>query len=162
MDPYVQQLRLLFLEHPAWLKAGKHIRDGASSRVLFSHVPGEFQLLRRGGQSQLLEGAADDPDFAFRFTPRAVERLSAIESADVADFAIVLFECTVSADPELQVGLRVVGGFPRLMLRGYVGLLFGGGSRLLAYGAGRGVRNVSDLRRFLKQTRSTDPRWESL
>ena len=162
MDPHILQLRELFLGHAAWLKAARHIRDGASSRVVFSHAPGEYQLVRKNGQRQLLDGPAEDPDFAFRFTPRAIERLAAIESDQVADFAIALFECTIAEDPELQVGLRVVGSFPRLMLRGYVGLLFGGGPRLLSYGASRGVRNVSDLRKFLKQTRVTDPRWESL
>ena len=162
MDPHISKLRELFLTHPAWLKAAKHIRDGATSRVLFSHVPGDYHLLRKNGQSQLLEGPAQDPDFAFRFTPRSIDRLTTIESDQVADFAIALFEGTVEEDPELQIGLRVVGGFPRLMLRGYVGLLFGGGPRLLAYGASRGVRNVGDLRRFLKQTRATDPRWDTL
>jgi hypothetical protein len=162
MDPHISKLRELFLGHPAWLKAARHIRDGASSRVVFSHVPGEYQLLRKGGQSHLLEGVAEEPDFAFRFTPRAIDRLAAIQSDQVADFAIALFEGTIEEDPDLQVGLRVVGSFPRLMLRGYVGLLFGGGPRLLAYGASRGVRNVSDLRKFLKQTRVTDPRWDSL
>jgi hypothetical protein len=162
MDPHVLQLRELFLAHPAWVKAARHIRDGASSRVVFSHVAGDYQLLRKSGQSLLIPGPAEDPDFAFRFTPRAIERLAAIDSDQVADFAIALFEGTVAEDPELQVGLRVVGSFPRLMLRGYVGLLFGGGPRLLAYGASRGVRNVGDLRKFLKQTRVTDPRWDSL
>jgi hypothetical protein len=162
MEEHVEKLRELFATHPAWQKAAKYIRDGSSSRVLFSHVAGDFQLLRRGGQSLLVAGEAQDPDFALRFTPRAIDRLAAIESAEIADFAIELFNCTISDDPELQVGLRVVGGFPRLMLRGYVGLLFGGGPRLLAYGASRGIRNVSDLRKFLKQTKTTDPRWEAL
>jgi hypothetical protein len=161
MDPHVDKLRSLFRSHPAWLEAAKRVRDGSTSRVVFSHVPGEYQLVRRSGESHLLEGTAADPDLAFRFTPRAIERLSAVESNEVADFAITLFDCIVSDEPELQVGLRVVASLPRLMVRGYVGLLFGGGPRLLAYAANRGVRNVSDLRKFLKQARATDPRWET-
>jgi hypothetical protein len=161
MDPHVHKLRSLFRSHPAWLEAARSVREGSTSRVLFSHVPGEYQLVRRGAESVLLEGAAADPDFVFRFTPKAIDRLAAIASDDVADFAIVLFDCIVSDDPDSQVGLRVVASLPRLMVRGYVGLLFGGGPKLLSYGASRGVRNIGDLRKFLKQARASDPRWEA-
>jgi hypothetical protein len=162
MDPHVDRLRTLFLSHPAWLRAARAVREGSTSRVLFSHVSTEYQLVRREGESVLLEGTASDPDFAFRFTPASIDALACVQSEEVADFAIALFDCIVSDDPERQVGLRVLASFPRLMMRGYVGLLFGGGPRLLSYGASRGVRNVSDLRKFLKQARASDPRWEAL
>jgi hypothetical protein len=161
MDPHVLKLRSLFRSHPAWLEAARSVREGSASRVLFSHVLGEYQLVRRDGESLLLEGAAPDPDFVFRFTPKAVDRLAELESAEVADFAIELFDCIVSDDPDIQVGLRVLASLPRLMVRGYVGLLFGGGPKLLSYAASRGVRNVSDLRKFIKQARASDPRWEA-
>lgn len=162
MDPHVAKLRELFLHHPAWLNAATHIKEGAQSRVYFSHVPGEYQMLRRGGQSLLLEGRASDPDFAFRFTPKAIERLAQVQGNDLVDFAVELFECVVSDDPEVQVGLRIVSSFPKLLMRGYVTLLLKGGPRVLAYGASRGVHSVSDLRRFVQQARASDPRWEKL
>jgi hypothetical protein len=161
-DPHVERLRQLFLTHPAWLKAASSIRDGSSSRVLFSHVPGQFHLLRKDGESLLLEGPAKDPDFAFRFTPKSIDRLSAVASGDVGDFGIELLECVLSDDPELQVGLRVLGGYTRLLFRGYVGLFFKGGPRLLSHANERGIGNVSDLRKFFKQASGVDPRWEEL
>jgi hypothetical protein len=162
MDPHIARLRELFRTHPAWLSAAQHIKDGSQSRVYFSHVPGEFHMLRKDGQSLLLEGKADDPDFAFRFTPKSIDRLSRVQGSDVADFAVELFECIVSEDPDLQVGLRIISGFTKLFWRGYVTLLMKGGPRVLAYGASRGVNSVGDLRRFLKQSRASDPRWEQL
>jgi hypothetical protein len=162
MDPHISQLRDLFLTHPAWLSAAKHIRDGAQSRVLFSHVDTEFCLARKDGESHLIEGPATDPDLAFRFTPKSIERLSAVEGDDMADFAVELFECVVSDDPDLQVGLRVVSGFTKLLFRGYVKLLIKSGPRVFAYGSSRGVTNVSGLRKFLRQARASDPRWAQL
>ncbi len=162
MDPHVAQLRELFRTHPAWGRAAEHIKDGAQSRVYFSHVPGEYHLIRLDGASDLLEGPATDPDFAFRFTPRSIERLAAVEGDQIPDFAVELFECIVSDDPELQVGLRVIAGFTRLFRRGYVGLLFRNSRRLLSYGRARGVTNMRELRKFLRQSRASDPRWENL
>ena len=150
------------MTHPAWLSAAAHIRDGSQSRINFSHVDGEFHLLRKDGESQLIEGPATDPDLAFLFTPKSIERLSAVESSDPGDFAVELFETIVSEDPETQVGLRVVSGFTRLLFRGYVKLLFKSGPRVLAYGSSRGVTNVGGLRKFLKQARASDPRWDNL
>jgi hypothetical protein len=162
MDPHIAQLRELFLTHPAWLSAAQHIKEGSESRVYFSHVPGDFHMVRKGGQSLLLPGKASDPDFAFRFTPKSIERLSKVEGHDLADFAVELFECIVSEDPELQVGLRIISSFTKLFWRGYVTLLMKGGPRVLAYGASRGVHSAGDLRRFLKQSRASDSRWEQL
>jgi hypothetical protein len=162
MDPHIAQLRDLFLSHPAWLDAASHIKDGAQSRVSFSHISGDFYMIRKDGKSLLLPGEAKDPDFAFYFTPKAIERLAMVQGRDLADFAVELFDCIVSDDPELQVGLRILSSFPKLFWRGYVGLLMKGGPRVLSYGASRGVTSMSDLRRFLKQSRASDPRWEKL
>lgn len=162
MDAHVEKLRTLLATHPAWLSTAKTIRDGSSSRVYFSHLPGEFHMLRKDGQSLLLDEPVLDPDFAFRFTPKAIDCLSAVKGSEQADFAIAFFDCVVSDDPELQVGLRVTAGFTRLVWRGYVTMLLRGGPRLLAYGATRGIHSVSDLRKFMRQTRASDPRWENL
>jgi hypothetical protein len=60
------------------------------------------------------------------------------------------------------VGLRVIAGFTKLLRRGYVKLLFKSGPRVWAYGKSRGVSGVGGLRRFLKQSRVSDPRWAEI
>lgn len=162
MDPYVDQLRRMFLTHPAWIKAGKYISDSSASRVVFTHLPGDYQLERKGGQAFVVEGVADDPDFAFRFTPKSIEKLAAVPGDDIGDFAVALFECVLSEDPEMQVGLRVLGGYTRLLFRGYVTLFFKGGPKLLAFAGSRGIHNVNDLRKLIKQASGDDPRWNDL
>ncbi len=162
MDPHVAQLRQLFLTHPAWQKAAENIKDGSQSQVHFSHVGGDFHLVRKDGASHLMDGPATDPDFAFLFTPKAIERLWAVEGDDPGDFAVELFEGILTEEPDEQVGLRVVSGFTRLLSRGYVKLLFKSGPRVRAYGKSRGVSSIGSLRKFLKQARSSDPRWGHL
>jgi len=153
MDPHVELLRTLFLTHPAWRAASDHLREGASSRVLFSHVPGEYQLVRRGTQNLLLEGKAADPDLAFRFTPKSIERLSNVQSSDIADFAVELLACGESEDPEVQVHMLVISGFTKLLFRGYAGLLLKAGPRVLT-GGGKGAPSLSDVRKWFSALRS--------
>lgn len=157
MDPHVELLRNLFLTHPAWLAAARFIKDGSTSSVRFSHVEGAYHLLRKDGQSLLLSGPAADPDLAFRFTPRAIERLSAVQGSDIGDFGVELMECAGSEDPELQVRLRVVAGFSKLLRRGYVSLLLRGGPRVLAHG-GKGA-SLLDVRKLLTQMRADNGAW---
>lgn len=160
-DPSATRLAALFLEHPAWVKAARHTVDGASSKVFFSHLPGTpWQLIRVRGESLLRPGRAADPDFAFRFTPAAIERLDAVEG-DVADFAITLFALILETDEALQLGFRVIAPFPRLVRRGYLRVLLSAGPKLVAYGARRGVRDLGDLRRLVAHVRARPPEaWE--
>jgi hypothetical protein len=159
MDAHVDLLRTLFLTHPAWRVAADYLKEGCSSRVIFSHVPGEYQLLRKGAANLLLEGPAKDPDLAFRFTPRAIERLSKVKSTDIADFAVELLACAASSDPEVQVRMLVIASFPKLLLRGYAGLLLRAGPRVLkASSGGAGSVSISDARKMLSALRD-DSGW---
>lgn len=158
MDEYVRKLADNFLHHPVWIDAAQSIKEGASSQVYFSHVPGEWHLMRRNGQSLLLAGASPDPDFSFRFTPASIDRIFAVSTdASVGTFAIELFECITSKDINFKVDLRVISPFSKLLTRGYVKLLLKGGPKVLQYAASHGVRTLSDLRRLLKEARSSDP-----
>ncbi|RMF16864.1 MAG: hypothetical protein D6761_05555 [Candidatus Dadabacteria bacterium] len=158
MDPVVARLADRFLHHPVWVSAATSIAEGASSQVFFSHLDSEWHLLRREGRSLLIEGPSPDPDFGFCFTPASIERIFSVpDDAHIADFAIELFECITSEDPETKIDFRVHAPFSQLLKRGYVKLLLRGGPRVMQYAARHGVRTLSDLRRLLKEARSEDP-----
>ena len=160
-DASVAALARLFAEHPAWRDAARHVSDDATSAVYFTHLPGQpFRLVRRSGETRLVSGRADDPDFAFRFSPPAVERLDRC-GKKVSDFAVELFRLMLEPEPESGVGFRVVAGFPRLIWRGYLRLLMAAGPPVVAFGATQGVRSVSDLRRLVRESRGRPPEsWE--
>lgn len=161
-DAHVQELAELFASHPIWLDAARSIADGATSRVYFSHRPGEpWHLERRRGRSVLAPGITEDPDFAFRFTPAAIERLSAVEG-EVGNFAVELFRLIIDDDPDLRIGFRIVAPFTRLARRGYLSLLLRGGPRVVAFGASHGVRTLGALRRLVAQLVAREPEpWEA-
>jgi hypothetical protein len=161
-DAVVERLAGLFGGHPAWVRAARYLSDDASSSVYFSHRPGEvWRLLQVGGVTRLLPGAADDPDFVFRFTPQAVDRLEAVQGG-IGDFAVALFELVLAEDPRLRVGLRIAAPFGRLVRRGYLGLLVAAGPRVLAFGGAHGIRSLGALRRFVADIRSRVPAdWET-
>jgi hypothetical protein len=160
-DPVVARLAAFFGEHPAWLSAAAKLQPEASSTVHFSHLPGQvWQLALHGGRARLEPGPAPDPDLVFLFTPAAVGRLAGVDGA-IGDFAVELFRLLAETRPHLQVRLRVVASFTRLVQRGYLGLLAAGGWGVLAFGATRGVRTIAQLRRLVEEARRSQPeRWE--
>jgi len=160
-DEVVAKLARLFQNHPAWLSAARVLRADANSAVYFSHLPGEpWQLFGRNGTTHLAPGLPRDPDFVFRFTPASVDRLAAVRGG-VGDFAIELFSLILEDDEDVRVGFRIVSSLPTLAGRGYLHLLVAGGPRVLAFGAGRGVRGLADLHRLVRRLRSRGPEpWE--
>jgi len=151
----------LFRDHPAWRDAAKHVDGGASSAVWFTHRPGEpWRLVRRDGTTFLEPGVADDPDFVFRFTPAAIERLAAVRGG-VGDFAVALFRLVVEPTGEARVDFRIRAGFARLVRRGYLRLLLAAGPAVLAFGLAHGVTTVGALRRLVASLRTRPPApWE--
>lgn len=160
-DESVKRLARLFLEHPAWVAAARHLDRGATSTVYFSHLPGEpWRLDQSEGDTRLLPGAATDPDFVFRFTPAAVEVLEGVEGG-IGAFAVALFGLILEDDPERRVGFRIAADFARLVRRGYVRLLLAAGPRVAAFGAIHGIFHLGALRRFVADLRARDPEeWE--
>ncbi len=157
----VESLARLFLEHPAWIAAARHLVPEATSNVYFSERPGEvWRLDKREGPTRLLPGGAPEPDFVFRFTPGSVARLEAVPGG-VGEFAVELFSLILAEDPDLRVGFRIVGGFGRLARRGYLRLLLAAGPRVLAFGATHGIRTLRGLRRFVAERATLGPEpWE--
>jgi hypothetical protein len=162
-DNTIARLARLFLEHPIWIEASKCISTDATSSIFFSHKPGRaWHLENRDGEILLLPGAAADPDFVFRFTPAAVDRLEAVDRG-MDDFAVELFRLMLEESQDKGVAFRVVAGFPRLLRRGYVRLLLSAGPGVLAFGAALGVLNLRGLRRLVTSSRSPRPMpWEKL
>ncbi len=160
-DESIDRLARLFLEHPAWVAAARRLTPQATSTVYFSHRHGEpWRLEQRDGQTWLARGAATDPDFVFHFTQTSIARLESVRGG-IGDFAVELFTLITEDDPDARLGFRVVAGFPRLMRRGYLGLLVAAGPRVLAFGAFHGIRTLGALRRFLAQRRAHAPEaWE--
>jgi len=160
-DPHVERLARLFREQPAWRVAARHVSDDATSRVLFTHLPGErWHLARRGGESLLLPGDAPDPDFVFRFSPAAINRLAGM-SGSIGHFAVELFGLIVGEEPEAPIDLRIAAPFGRLVRRGYVRLLAAAGWRVLAFGTRHGVRSLAQLRRLVVRLAKRPPAtWE--
>lgn len=160
-DDHVDALAQFFATHPACRAASRYVALGATSKVFFTHRPGEpWHLLCGADGSRLEPGPASDPDFAFCFPPAAIDRITTAEGG-VGGFAVALFSSIVEPDAALHVGFRVIAPWMRLARNGYVGLLIAGGPRVIAFGARHGIRSAGQLRRFVNATRSRTPEdWE--
>jgi hypothetical protein len=156
IDPSIERLARLFREHPAWRDAARLLDPRVTSTVFFRHRPGEpWHLERQGDEMVLLPGAAEDPDFAFRFSPGAIDRLASVRGK-AGDFAVELFTLAYAKDPALRVNIRVAVGFARLLRRGYVRLLIAAGPRASAIGFASGETGMSSLPHLVDSLRRLD------
>jgi hypothetical protein len=155
-DLWIETLARMFREHPAWQETARMIDPRSTSTVYFRHRPDEpWHLVRRGDETLLLPGAAEDPDFVFRFTPGAIARLSAVRG-NAGDFAAELFTLAWSDDSTVRVSIRITCGFARLLRRGYVRLLLAAGPRARAIAAANGVDGMSSIQHLVATMRKID------
>lgn len=161
IDPQtVKQLADFFRYHPTWIAAARPVKDGSNSEVFFAGTTQPYHLMRQNGESLLLEGPAPSPDFSFIFPPSVVADFTALgQDAEVADFAIMLFDHIQAQDEDKRVGFRVVGSITQILWRGYLQVLLKGGARVLHYAAEHGVRNLNDFSRLLRNLRGKDVDW---
>ena len=156
----VKQLADFFRYHPTWIEAARPVKDGSNSEVFFAGFTQPYHLMRQNGESRLLEGAAPSPDFSFIFPTSVVADFAALgQDAEVADFAIMLFDHIQSQDDAKRIGFRVVGSITQILWRGYLQVLLKGGGRVLQYAAAHGVRNLNDFSRLLRNLRGKDVDW---
>jgi hypothetical protein len=155
-DLWIETLARMFLEHPAWQETARLIDPRSTSTVYFRHRPDDpWHLERRGDETLLLPGAAEDPDFVFRFSPGAIARLAAVRG-NAGDFAAELFSLAWSDDPTVRVNIRIACGFARLLLRGYVRLLLAAGPRARAIATAHGVDGMSSIQHLVETMRRID------
>ncbi len=161
-DPWIERLAGLFATHPAWQDAARKLDPAVTSTVYFRHRPDEaWHLERRGDDTLLLPGAAEDPDFVFRFSLAAIDRLAAVPGHLAGDFAAELFALIMSEDRDVHIGFRVEAGFSRLLRRGYVRLLLAAAPRMRELGASYGALGMSSLEQLVSTMRGIDRRpWE--
>lgn len=158
-DPTIDRLARLFRDHPAWIRAAEGLHPTATSTVYFAHRPGEaWHLVRTARGVELLPGMAEDPDLVFRFSAESVQHLERVDGG-VGEFAVALFSSILEGESDL----RIAAGFPRLIRRGYLGLLRRAGPPVLAFGARHGIRNVGALRALVADLRDREPaEWEGV
>ena len=125
--------------------------------VYFSHRPGEtWHFVKETQGVRLLPDSATRPDFAFCFTPGAIDDLAAVDGG-IDGVAVVLFDLMLSEDPARRVGFRVLAPFWRLVRHSHLRLVLEAGPRVLAYGAGHGIRTLGQLRAFVATLRAASP-----
>ena len=155
-DLWIETLARMFREHPAWQETARMIDPRSTSTVYFRHLPDQpWHLERRGDVTLLLPGAAEDPDFVFRFTTGAIARLAAVRG-NAGDFAAELFSLAWSDDPTVRVNIVIATGFARLLRRGYVRLLLAAGPRARAIAAAHGVEGMSSIQHLVATMRKFD------
>lgn len=93
------------------------------------------------GHSQVLEGAAKDPDFTLHLPAQAVSHITALTTEDVGELGVEFFKLALDKDPAKQVHIKINAPTGRLLGHGYLGVLAQGGMKVTWWLLKNGVKN---------------------
>ena len=137
--PSFEALRAFFETSKAARKATGPLSREAVVGIELAGGPAHFTMA--AGAARVLEGAAADPDFTLVLPDGAVTRLTSLPGDDVGAFGVEFFKLVLSQKPEEKVRIRVQASTPRLLGRGYLGVLALGGMKVTFWLLKNGVKN---------------------
>jgi hypothetical protein len=120
--------------------AASSLKKSAEVGVHFTDAPGDWRFTVEDGTPRLLHDKARDPDFDLTFGPAAVTALAAQPDADVGDLGILFFQHMLHADPNAKIKVKLHNGLIKLTMRGYLGVLASGGSKVFGWLANKGLK----------------------
>ena len=145
-----QQFQKFISKHPVFLRASSFLKDDTVSLVKFEGDDQDYEWLKLDGENICRPGNPEKPDLYFRFSSGAVSYLNDIQTSDIGEFMIRMFECILTKDPEKKIDFRIVSNFRRLASTGHINLLLKSGPKTATFAAKHGVKSIGDLRRKLK------------
>ena len=120
--------------------AAASLKKAAEVGVHFTDAPGDYRFTVEDGTPRLLAGKAKDPDFELTFGPAASRALADRPNADVGDLGILFFQHMIASEADAKIRVKLHSGLMKLTLRGYLGVLAAGGSKVFGWLATKGLK----------------------
>ncbi|HEX9289786.1 MAG TPA: AAA family ATPase [Anaeromyxobacteraceae bacterium] len=138
-NPSFDALKTFFETAEVARKATKPLHENAEVAVQLDGGPARFVV--QGGKAQLLDGAAQRPDFTLTLPDGAVKRITALQSDDVGEFGIEFFKLILEKDPAMKARVKIDASTGQLLSHGYLGVLAQGGMKVTWWLLKNGVKN---------------------
>lgn len=151
MPGSLDHLRDFFAASPAAARATAALSRDA--RVDLALADGPAHFTHEAGAPEIRPGPSGRPDFTLRIPAAAVERITAVEGADVGALGIAFFELVLERDPALKVGIHLDAPPARLVEHGYLSVLALGGVKVGWWLVKKGFANpMSVLERLRRKS----------
>jgi len=137
--PSFDALKRFFETSSAASKATRPLHREARVGIELAGGPAHFTM--QTGQAQVVDGAAEDPDFSLYLPDGAVRHITAVKSDDVGEFGVEFFKLVISREPDAKVRVRVHASTARLLSNGYLSVLALGGAKVGWWLLRNGVKN---------------------
>ena len=129
------------LSNPGARLAAASLRSGAEVAITFTDIPGDWRMLNDdAGELRFEPVKAIDPDFELSIPPQAVATICSQVDADVGDLGIAFFELIRAREQKLKIRVTVRSGIIKLTRRGWLGVVAKGGTKVINWMAGKGLR----------------------
>jgi hypothetical protein len=144
-EPSNVVLQRFFETSEAARRAAHPLKKAAEVGVRFTDVPGSFRFHVVDGKPRFESVAAEDPDFDLTMAPGAVTAIAAQPNADVGDLGILFFQHILSKDENSKVHVKLHSGLMKLTMRGWLGVVALGGTKVLGWMATKGLKGPSAI-----------------
>jgi hypothetical protein len=135
-----EALKRFFETAPAAAAATRPLSREAEVGLDLEGGPARFTMA--SGRAELEGGAARDPDFTLAIPDAAVKHITSFARSDAGELGIEFFKLAISRDPAIKVRIRIQASTPRLVSRGYLGVLAAGGLKVGWWLLRNGVLNA--------------------
>lgn len=143
------RLNALFAR-PVAVRGMSPLKDSAVI-ALYVDDRGPATLGKRGKEPYIAANAPEKPDFTFRVSAGALERLEALETDDLGEVGVAIAKLIASGDASTRVRAAVHVGPFDLFLKGYLGIFSLGGATLMRHLASTGLTSLGKIKEAISR-----------
>jgi|694.fasta_scaffold60969_2 hypothetical protein len=139
-----------FFDKPVCSQAAAPLKDGVEIAIKIGTLE-TLTLKKQGGRLELFPSSSLSPDMTFSMGEQAGEALAAIQTEDIGEIGIMIFDLMIHPDKKNRISVKVHANSFSLLRNGYFGVLALGGAPVMTYLAKKGLGNISKIKNALSR-----------
>jgi len=134
------RMKEFFEVNPVTRKLAAPLKEGAVAEIAFDGDETIYTMIKEGGKSLLRPGKPERPEMVMKFNKGAIDYLFELQSDRIEEYALRLFECTISPTPERWVQAKITTSIVDAYRKGYIAMLLLGGPNAVKMAAQLGMK----------------------
>ena len=134
------RMKDFFETNPVTKKLAAPLKEGAVAWIQFEGDDTSYTLIKENGMSVLRSGKPEKAELYMKLNKGAIDYLFELQSDNVQDYALRLFECAIRPTPERRVEGKLTTSLLDAYRKGYIKMLLMGGPKAISWAAQLGIQ----------------------
>lgn len=141
-----------FSKRHVFTTATNPLKDGIEIAIFIDEAE-SITLTKRNKLIEVLEISPKAPEISFWISSKAVEQIHKHPSEDVGDIGIELIKLMAKSEVDLYLRCKIHAGLITLTMKGYLGVIPLGGSKLMKFLATKGFSGMGRIKQAIDNLR---------